>query len=96
MTLDLEEESYICYAYWVPYEVYIKDFSKFLCLGKTTNEVHILNVHVKTELLMYDKGGFFTFEFLTPEGGLQTIRKTELEEDNGILKNPLYTLLKGT
>ena len=29
MTFDFEEESYICYALWVPYEVYIKDFSKF-------------------------------------------------------------------
>ena len=47
------------------------------------------------QLLMYDKGGFFTFEFSTPEGGLRTIRKTELEENNGILKNPLYTLHKG-
>ena len=47
------------------------------------------------QLLMYDKGGFFTFEFSTPEGVLRTIRKTELEENNGILKNPLYTLHKG-
>ena len=38
---------------------------------------------------MYDKGGFFTFKFSTPEGGLRTIRKTELEENNGILTNPL-------
>ena len=44
---------------------------------KTTNDLHILNVHVKTQLLMYDKRGFFTFEFSTPEGGLRTIRKTE-------------------
>ena len=35
------------------------------------------------------------FEFLTPEGGLRTIRKTELEENNEILKNHLYTLHKG-
>ena len=62
---------------------------------KTTNDLHILNVHVKTQLLMYDKRGFFTFEFSTPEGGLRTIRKTELEENNGILKYPLYTLHKG-
>ena len=33
---------------------------------------------------MYDKRGFFTFEFSTPEGGLRTIRKTELEENDGI------------
>ena len=39
------------------------------------------------QLLMYDKGGFFTIEFSTPEGGLRTIRETELEENNGILKN---------
>ena len=44
---------------------------------------------------MYDKGGFFTFEFSTPEDGLRTIRKTELEENNQILKNPLHTLQKG-
>ena len=30
-----------------------------------------------------------TFEFSSPEGGLRTIRKTELEENNEILKNPL-------
>ena len=53
------------------------------------------NVHVKVQLLMYYKGGFFTFEFSTPGGGLRNIRKTELEENNGILKNPLYTLHKG-
>ena len=29
ITFDFEDESYICYAFWVPYEVYIKDFSKF-------------------------------------------------------------------
>ena len=44
---------------------------------------------------MYDKGGFLTFEFSTPEGGLRTIRKTELGSNDGILKNPLYTLHKG-
>ena len=43
---------------------------------------------------MYYKGGFFTFEFSTPGGGLRNIRKTELEENNGILKSPLYTLHK--
>ena len=26
MTVDLEEESYICYAFWVPYEVYIEEW----------------------------------------------------------------------
>ena len=31
ITFDFEDESYICYAFWVPYEVYIKDFSKFHC-----------------------------------------------------------------
>ena len=40
--------------------------------------------------VLYDKGRFFTSEFLTPEGGLRIIRKTELVESNGILKNPLY------
>ena len=39
---------------------------------------------------MYDKGGFFKFEFSTPEGGLRSVKKTEMEEYDGILKNPLY------
>ena len=34
-------------------------------------------------------------EVTTPEGGLRIIRKTELEENNGILKNSLYILHKG-
>ena len=29
ITFDFEDESYICYAFWVPYEVYINNFSKF-------------------------------------------------------------------
>ena len=33
MTFDLEKESLICYAFWVPHEVYIKDFSKFHCFS---------------------------------------------------------------
>ena len=38
----------------------------------------------------------FKFDNLSsPEGGSRTIRKTELEENSGILKNPLYTLHKG-
>ena len=32
MTFDLELESYICYVFWVPYEVYIKDFQNFIVL----------------------------------------------------------------
>ena len=45
---------------------------------------------------MYDKGGFFTFEFATPEGGWRTIRKPELGENIGFLKKALYTLHKGS
>ena len=37
-----------------------------------------------------------TKDFPSPEGGLRTIRKTELEKNKGILKNPLYTLHKGS
>ena len=75
---------------------HIYKFKLKFSLGRETNKAHIFNVHAKTQLKMYDKEGFFTFEFSTPEGGLRTIRKTELEENNGILKNPLYTLHKGT
>ena len=37
-----------------------------------------------------------TKDFPSPEGGLRTIRKTKLEENNGILKNPLHTIHKGS
>ena len=43
---------------------------------------------------MYDKGEYSTKIFPSPEGGLRTIRKTKLEENSGILKNPLHTLHK--
>ena len=49
------------------------------------NEVHISNLHVKTQL---------NKKFSIQEGGLRTIRKTEPEENNGILKNPFHTLHK--
>ena len=58
------------------------------------NEVHTSNLHVKTHLWMYDKGGNSTKNFPSQEGGLRTIRKTEPEENNGILKNPFHTLHK--
>ena len=35
-----------------------------------------------------------TKNFPSQEGGLRTIRKTEPEENNGILKNPFHTLHK--
>ena len=70
--------------------MYIEDMT---FLGRATNEVHIFNVHAKTQLLMYDKGGFFTFQFSTQEGGMMTTRKTELEENNGILKNSRVTVV---
>ena len=124
-----EWKSYISYAFWVPYEIYIKDFSKFHCLPPvlsswwssihllelkiqmwkitpchTSNELHLWSYlskiwlkvsktcDISCFLLMYGKGGFFIFDFSTPKGGLRTIRKTELEENNGILKNSLYAL----
>ena len=46
ITFDLEKESYICCAFWVPYEVYIKDFSKFHCfppvLSSWWSSIHLL------------------------------------------------------
>ena len=32
-------------------------FYSIFCLGRTKNEFHICNLHAKTQLLMYDKGG---------------------------------------
>ena len=51
MTFDFEEESYICYALWVPYEVYIKDFSKFHCfppvLSSCWSSIHLLELKIQ-------------------------------------------------
>ena len=51
MTFDLEEEPYICYAVWVPYEVYVKDFSKFHCfhpvLSSWCSSIHLLELKIE-------------------------------------------------
>ena len=51
MTFDLEGECYICYAFWVPYEVYIKDFSKFHCfppvLSSWWSSIHLLELKIQ-------------------------------------------------
>ena len=51
MTFDFEEECYICYAFWVPYEVYIKDFSKFHCfppvLSSWWSSIHLLELKIQ-------------------------------------------------
>ena len=51
MTFDLEKESYICYAFWVPYKVYIKDFSKFhhftLVLSSWWFSIHLLELKIQ-------------------------------------------------
>ena len=48
---DFEDESYICYAFWVPYEVYIKDFSKFhhftLVLSSWWFSIHLLELKIQ-------------------------------------------------
>ena len=62
------------------YHKFLRLYAKF-CLGKTTIEVHISNLHVKVKLLMYDKGAYSTKNFPSPEGGLRIIRKIEQEEN---------------
>ena len=51
MTFDLEGECYICYAFWVPYEVYVKDFSKFHCfhpvLSSWCSSIHLLELKIE-------------------------------------------------
>ena len=51
ITFDFEDESYICYAFWVPYEVYIKDFSKFhhftLVLSSWWFSIHLLELEIQ-------------------------------------------------
>ena len=70
-------------------------YNSIFCLGRTKNEVHILNLHAKTQLLMYDKGGFTSKKISSPEGGWRTIRKPELGENIGFSEKALYTLHKG-
>ena len=53
-------------------------------------KVSSLSFIYDTLLLMYDKDGFLEKFILSSKGRCRTIRKTELEENNGYLKN-LYT-----
>ena len=66
------------------YELHLFPFlSKiWLKVSKTCDILCFLLYCQFLRLLNYGKGGFFTFEFSTPEGGLRTIRKTEMEENN--------------
>ena len=65
-------------------------FYSIFCLGSTKNEVHICNLHAKTQLLMYDKGGLSTKKFSTPEGRWRTVRKPGLDENSGFEWKNLY------
>ena len=65
-------------------------FYSIFCLGRTKNEVHICNLHAKTQLLMYDKGGLSTKKFSTPEGRWRTVRKPGLDENSGFEWKNLY------
>ena len=65
-------------------------FYSIFCLGMTKNEVHICNLHAKTQLLMYDKGGLSTKKFSTPEGRWRTVRKPGLDENSGFEWKNLY------
>ena len=90
--------------YWVKAEKHAKSyglsnnvkFRQFLgfysifCLGRTKNEVHICNLHAKTQLLMYDKGGLSTKKISSPEGRWRTVRKPGLDENSGFEWKNLY------
>ena len=67
-------------------------FYSIFCLGSTKNEGHICNLHAKTQLLMYDKGGLLTKKFSTPEGRWRTVRKPGLDENSGFEWKNLYFL----
>ena len=67
-------------------------FYSIFCLGSTKNEVHICNLHAKTQLLMYDKGGLSTKKFSSPEGRWRTVRKPGLDENSGFEWKNLYFL----
>ena len=65
-------------------------FYSIFCLGSTKNEGHICNLHAKTQLLMYDKGGLSTKKFSSPEGRWRTVRKPGLDENSGFEWKNLY------
>ena len=56
-------------------------FYSIFCLGWAKNEVHICNLHSKTQLLMYDKGEYSTKIISSQQGVWRRIRKPELEEN---------------
>ena len=56
-------------------------YSRF-CLGRTKHEVHICNLHSKTQLLMCDKCGYSTKKYSSPDGGWRTVRKPGLKEND--------------
>ena len=65
-------------------------FYSIFCLGRTKNEVHICNLHAKTQLLMYDKGGLTTKKISTPEGRWRTVKKPGLDENSRFEWKNLY------
>ena len=65
-------------------------FYSIFCLGSTKNEGHICNLHAKTQLLMYDKGGLSTKKISSPEGRWRTVRKPGLDENSGFEWKNLY------
>ena len=65
-------------------------FYSIFCLGSTKNEGHICNLHAKTQLLMYDKGGLSTKKNSSPEGKWRTVRKPGLDENSGFEWKNLY------
>ena len=106
------KESYICYAFWVPYEVYINDFFKISLFSSSSVFLMVLNAPSgvrNSKMTILQKTWNITFlsfwdfkpnfarkdhkwssyQQSTCQGATFEERKTELEENDGILKNPL-------
>ena len=64
ITFDLKDESYVCYAFWVPYDVYIKDFSKFKYFTLVQNIA--FSIVIMNKIINCKKIGNFLVNFFVP------------------------------
>ena len=96
MIFDLEKECLLS-PLWRVYKGFFifQSFSSTLVLSSWWSSIHLLEMKsflLGNPLVIHQNS---TKKFPSPEGGLRIIRKTEPEENDEVLKNPLYTLHKG-
>ena len=86
MTFDLEKESYIYYAFRVPYEVHVKDFSKFHCfpplLSSWLSSIHLLEIenlviYIKSCVLIFSSMIWTSFMVFPKQTLAQCLKKRQ-------------------